>query len=58
MKRINIGRRTHDYMLIPAIAVLDMDSFYGEEQMYRFRLALGFWNWRMSIGLGRPRWEE
>lgn len=59
MKRIEIGRRTHDYILIPTIGVLDMDkAFPIYLKPYRFRLAFAFWNLRISIGLGKARTFE
>lgn len=54
MKRVSVGERTFDYLLLPAVAILDMDgvSFYPK---YRYRIAIGFWNWRISFGVGKAR---
>lgn len=54
MKMVAVGKRTFDYLIMPAIAILDMS---GVEYFprYRYRIALGFWNWRVSIGIGKAR---
>lgn len=57
--RIEIGRRTNDYVLIPTIGILDMDAEYYSRMTsnrYAYRLSFAFWNFRMSIGLGKARW--
>ncbi len=55
--RIEIGYRTNDYVLIPTIGILDMDAqYFMRKNKYAYRLSLAFWNFRMSIGLGKARW--
>ena len=56
MKRVHIGTHTHDYMIIPSIGILDLDGFFREKQQYRFRIAFAWWNWRISIDIGKKRW--
>ena len=55
--RIEIGYRTNDYILIPTIGILDMDAqYFMSKNKYAYRLSFAFWNFRMSIGLGKARW--
>ena len=56
--RISVGQRTHDYILIPTIAVLDMDKQFYVLPRWKYRVALGFWNWRISFAFGKPRWKK
>jgi len=56
-KRISIGKRSNDYVLLPTIAILDMDKEFGQFfiEPYRYRIAFGFWNWRISFAIGKNR---
>lgn len=55
--RIEIGHRKNDYVLIPTIGILDMDAqYFMRKNKYAYRLSLAFWNFRISIGLGKARW--
>ena len=54
--RVHVGLRTHDYLILPSIGILDMDAANPcYPQPYRFRLAFAFWNWRLSVDIGRRR---
>ena len=57
-ERIHVGysQYTHDYFLLPSIGILDMVAQYPLKQHpYRFRLAFAWWNFRVSIDIGRKR---
>ena len=56
--RISVGERQHDYILIPTIAVLDMDKQFYMLPRWKYRIAFGFWNWRISFALGKARWKK
>ena len=58
MKRVEFGKRSHDYMFIPSIGILDMEAQYPISYFwrpYRYRIAFGWWNFRMSIGIGKGK---